>query len=224
MTPSPSCDRFFVDAIKAHPLSKAFEVIRPETDEPTQSEVDYFDEPGRWQLRPLDVRVLSDDGSGGGFYVVAALHVVPGQPAADCFLDVSFPERINDYAYFLQGDHLIHDYTHRFPGEIIPAIAMDCFGSYEMFYATGAPQIGIDVLKQGLAQCSRKQFIAQDLGYILRDEKRYREAAEMFELVVAEEAAPSYFTYGELPQLYAHLGDEKKQAKYSALYDRGTTQ
>ncbi len=92
-----------------------------------------------------------------------------------------------------------------------------------MFYATGAPQIGIDVLKRGLAQCSRKQFIAQDLGYILRDEKRYREAADMFELVVAEEV-PSYFTYGELAQLYAHLGDGEKHAKYSALYARGRTQ
>lgn len=222
MTSSSSGDAFFVDAIMANPRSKAFEVIRTDADEPTPPEGDsFFDEPARWRLRPLDVGVLSDDGSGGGFYIVAALHIVSDRPVADCFLDFSFPERINDYGYFIQGQRLISDYTHRFPGEIIPAIALDCFGSYETFYATLAPQIGIDVLKEGLAHCSRKQFIAQDLGYILRDEKRYREAAEMFELVVAEKEAPSCFTYAELAQLYAHLGDEKKQAKYAALYTRG---
>jgi hypothetical protein len=207
MTRPPSGDHLFVDAIKANPLSKAFEVIRPEVDGPAQSE----DEPGRWQLRALDLSVLSDDGSGGGFYIVAALQVVPERPVVDCFLDVSFPERINDYAYFIQGDRLIYGYTHRFPGEIIPAIAMDCFGNYEMFYARAAPEIGIDVLKRGLAQCSRKRFIAEDLGYILRDEKRYREAAEMFELVVRGSALVFHLrrtgTTVRAPRRYREAGE-----------------
>lgn len=136
----------------------------------------------------MNVAVLSDDGSGGGFYVVRAMQVLPDGQVIGCLMDVSVPERINDYAYFIDNGRLRYDYTHRYPGRIIPAIAFDCFGVYDLFYVKSAPQIGIDVLRRGLNACRRKRFIAQDLGYILRDEKRYREAAEMFELVVAEEA------------------------------------
>ena len=167
----------------------------------------------------MDVAVLSDDGSGGGFFVVRALQILPGGQIVHCLMDVSFPERINDYAYFVQNARLYYDYTHRFPGKTIPAIAFDCFGLYELFYAKAAPDVGIEVLRRGLAMCNRKRYIAQDLGYILRDEKRYREAAEMFELVVAEEVR-SHYTYGELKQLYRKLGDPARAAKYQALYDR----
>jgi hypothetical protein len=221
MTRPQSGHLCFVDAIKASPQSKAFQVLIPDADDAAQRDR-FFEQPAQWQLQPLDVAVLSDDGNGGGFYIAAALHVLPSGHLDACFLDVSFPERINDYAYFIRNDHLIHDYTFRFPGEVIPAIAFDCFGQYDMFYAKSAPEIGIDVLKRGLAVSKRKRFIAQDLGYILRDEKHWREAAEMFELVVAEEAPSysSYFMYYELAQLYEQLGDAERQAKYSVLCNR----
>lgn len=180
----------------------------------------YQAKPSIWRLQPMEVSVLSDDGSGGGFYVIRALQILPSGQTVHCLMDVSFPERINDYAYFVHNGRLRYNYTHKFPGKIIPAIAFDCFGLYELFHAETAPDIGIDALRRGLAVCPRKRFIAQDLGYILRDEKRYREAAEMFELVAAEEVS-SHYTYGELAQLYEKLGDVEREAKYRSLYDQG---
>jgi len=169
-----------------------------------------------WRLSPLNVAVLSDDGSGGGFYIVAALQVSRNGEVNHCYMDVSFPERINDYAYFVGGNQLDYGETRQYPGKIIPAIALDCFGRYDMFYVKAAPQIGVDVLTRGLALSTRKRYVAQDLGYIFRDEKRYREAAEMFELVVGEED-PSEFIFDELAQLYEKIGDVGRQAKYAAL-------
>ena len=178
----------FVEAIGANPLSKAFRVSRHRSDDPR-----------KWTLEPMDVPVLSDDGSGGGFFIVAALHVLPSGQIDPCFLDVSFPERINDYAYFVEGPRLVYGRTREYPGKIIPAIAFDCRGQYDTFYVETAPQIGIDILKNGLALAARKRYIARDLAYILRDEKHYQEAAEMFELVVIEEPGEaSSFTFDEL--------------------------
>ena len=132
-------------------------------------------------------------------------------------MDISLPERINDYAYFIDGDELRYDYPRRIGGEIIPAIAIDGFGVYELFYSKNAPELGIEVLKRGLAASKRKHFIAEDLGYIFRDEGRYQEAAEMFQLAADEEVS-SYFIYGELAQMYGKIGEVEKQKKYAELF------
>ena len=111
----------------------------------------------------MDVAVLSDDGSDGGFYIVAALQVLPDGAINHCYMDVSFPERINDYAYFIEEGQLHYGATLPMPREkIIPAIAFDCFSVYEMFfYVEAAPEIGIGVLKRrGLRLANRKQYIS----------------------------------------------------------------
>jgi uncharacterized protein HemY len=73
------------------------------------------------------------------------------------------------------------------------------------------------VLKRGLAASKRKHFIAEDLGYIFRDEGRYQEAAEMFQLAADEEVS-SYFIYGELAQMYVKIGNVEKQKKYAEQF------
>lgn len=197
----------FLKSIAASPHTKAFRVLHPHADEPQD-----------WQLEPLDVEVLSDDGQ-DGFYVIAAINVLPDARADKCYMDMTLPERINDYAYFIEATQLRYDRPYKFDGEIIPAIAIDCVGVYELFYSRTAPEIGIDVLKRGLAASKRKCYIAQDLAYILRDEKRYREAAEMFQLV-ADEEPPSYFVYAELADAYAKIGDRENYKKYADLFKR----
>ena len=199
----------FVDAVKAYSHVKLFEVASQGSGDPWE-----------WRLRPLDVEVLSDDDRGGGHYIVAALRVAADQAPIPCFMDMTLPERVNNHAFFIDGPNLTAIDPRRFRDRIIPATALDCFGQYETFYVESSPETGIRILKRGLEKCKRKRFIALDLAYIYRDEKRYREAAEMFELVVSEEA-PSVFIFDELAQLYKKLGDKEKQAKYQALGDRG---
>lgn len=148
-----------------------------------------------------------------------AFNVQPDGTFLDCYMDVNLPERISDYAFFVHGDSVRFGYHHEFPGQVIPAVAIDCFGVYELFYCRWAPEIGIKVLKQGLAIANRKRCIAQDLGYIFRDERRFQEAAQMFKLAV-EEGPSSYFIYGELAVAYAKLGDIENEKRYFAMFKR----
>ena len=60
-------------------------------------------------------------------------------------------------------------------------------------------------------------YIAEDLGYIFRDERRFREAAEMFKIAV-DEGPSSYFIYGELAGAYAELGDSANEHKYGVMF------
>jgi len=174
--------------------------------------------PRDWELKPLKTDVLSHTGS-DGCYVMKALNVLSDGSIRECYIDMNLPERISDYAYFLGKRSLRFGYHHQFPGEIIPAAALECFGVYELFYSRRRPEVGIDVLRRGLAIAKRKGYIAEDLGYILRDEQRFREAAEMFKIAV-EETPSSYFIYGELAGAYAELGDAENEQKYLALFKR----
>ena len=197
----------FIDAIADNPDVMFFRVIESSAELPRD-----------WKLEPLPTDLLSDTGA-DGLHVMKALNVLPDGTTCDCYMDINLPERISDYAYFHKNGSLRFGYHHEFPGEIIPAAAVDCFGVYELFYSRRRPELGIDVLRRGLAAAKRKQCIAQDLGYILRDERRFQEAAEMFKIAV-EEGPSSYFIYGELAGAYAELGDAANERKYMAMFIR----
>jgi hypothetical protein len=54
----------------------------------------------------------------------------------------------------------------------------------EIYYLKSNPEIGINILKEGLKQSKEKWFYALELAEILRDEKKYSEAISFFEVVV----------------------------------------
>ena len=100
---------------------------------------------------------------------------------------------------------------------IIPSIASECFGDYELYYSKENSQIGIDILKSGLTIATNKNVVAEDLGYILRDEGRIEEAIEAFK--ISEENGPSSeYTFWELAGLYEQLGQTDKQKEYKQKY------
>lgn len=195
----------FVDAITARPEVKFFRVLDSEAKHPRD-----------WPLEPLQTDLLSD-AEADGYHVMRALNILPDGAICECYIDMNLPERISDYAFFLENGSIRFGYHHEFPGEILPAVALDCFGVYELFYSRKRPQLGIDILKQGLAIAKRKHYIAEDLGYIFRDEGRFQEAAEMFKIAV-EEGPSSYFIYGELAGAYAEMGDAANEKKYLAMF------
>jgi hypothetical protein len=197
-----------IETITLHPTVNAFRRLKANGDDPRLWE--YTAEFG-------DVVTEADE---DGFYILGAMNIRSTTDVRRCYLDVSMPERINDYAYVFDGGELRYDYPHKLVGEFIPAIAIDGFGLYELFYSKIAPELGIDILRRGLAASKRKRFIAQDLGYILRDEGRDAEAADMFQ-IAADEEISSYFIYGELADLYRKLGQTDKHRKYAALFERG---
>ena len=170
-----------------------------------------------WTIEPTDLALIPNE---QGYFIVAAKHVYTDN-AIDCFIDMTTTERITDYVFTIHDDkivgELLYDYSRKHQNSIIPAIASDCFGIYELYYAKENPQIGIDILTDGLAKSLTKNVVAEDLAYILRDENRIEEAIEAF--LISEQNKPSSeYIYLELSQLYGQLGQFDKQLEYERKY------
>lgn len=166
------------EALKTYPEFRIFRVDNSESDEK-----------GEWDAQPIDAAVLSEE---DGFFIVKAKNILPDGAVRDCYIDISLPERVSDYAYRIRDGSLEVKYRHEFEGELVCAVPIIAFGVYELFYSKARPDIGIEILKNGLKSSPQKAAIAEDLGYILRDERRFDEAAQAFELAV-QEGPSSYF-------------------------------
>ncbi|MDX2304212.1 MAG: hypothetical protein NW226_15520 [Microscillaceae bacterium] len=100
---------------------------------------------------------------------------------------------------------------------IIPTVASDCFGDYELFYAKENPQIGVDILRDRQPKAINKNVVAEDLGSILRDENRIEEAIEAF--IISEQTGPSSeYVYFELSRLYRDIGQTDNELKYKQKF------
>lgn len=170
-----------------------------------------------WTIESTDLELIPNE---DGYFIVAAKQVYDDK-TIDCFIDMTTTERITDHVFRLIDSKVIgelfYDYSRKYQNSIIPAIASDCFGIYELYYAKENPQVGIDILRNGLTKSLTKNVIAEDLGYILRDEKRINEAIEAF--LISEQNVPSSaYIYLELSQLYRQVGQIDKQLEYENKY------
>jgi tetratricopeptide (TPR) repeat protein len=195
-----------VDALTQHPDVAIFAVVDSDADDKA-----------RWNVEPIDANILTESDE-RDFFLVKAKNILPDGSVVDCHIDICLPERISDYAYFLRSGRVDVRYHHECDGEIICAVPIDCFGVYDLFYSKAAPDVGIEILKHGLAASPHKTFIAEDLGYILRDEGRFAEAAEMFQIAVDAEPS-SYFIYGELASCYDEIGQPDKANQYRFMFE-----
>jgi len=167
-----------------------------------------------WTIEPTALQFIPEEGN---YYFVKAVQVFTHQTTA-CYIGIMTPERIAEIVIKKNiTGQTVAESIHYQPQTVIPAIASDCFGNYELFYAKENPQVGIDILREGLAKSIDKNVIAEDLGYILRDEGRIEEAIEAF--TISEETGPSSeFVYLELAGLYETLGQVEKQIEYKQKY------
>ena len=167
-----------------------------------------------WTVDPTDYELIPEEEN---YYFVKA-YEVSQNGKTDCYIGVMTPERIAEVVIKQNSNgqteiESIYDQEK----SIIPAIASDCFGDYELFYSKENPQLGIDILKSAITKATNKNVVAEDLGYILRDEGRVKEAIEAFK--ISEENGPSSeYTFLELAGLYEQLGQLDKQTEYRQKY------
>lgn len=181
--------------------------------------IDYEDDNElNWLIKPTKFNLIPEE---EGYYIVRALEVNE-EESKNCFIDVHIPERISEIV--IRQDHRQDTFVESIydsENSVIPAVASEAYGEYDLYYAQENPEVGLDILKKGFEIAENKSVIAEDLGYILRDENRLEEAVEAFK--TAEKLGPNNeYVYLELSYLYADLGNEElEQAYYQKYKDNG---
>lgn len=166
-----------------------------------------------WEVEPMNQDLIPNE---EGIYFVAAKQVYTDK-TVDCFFGVMTPERIAETVIKLVDDKVSAESIYDQKTAVIPAIASKCFGDYNLYYAKENPKIGIEVLRTALAIHPTVATIAEDLGYILRDENRFEEALEAFHHA-EKVGASSEYVYLELSRLYKQLGNTDKEGEYEKLF------
>ena len=201
--------------------SSAYQVI---------GEIDDWDNFQDWDLQPLSGPTLAPEDVQGpfqGVFIVTARLIIAEGCSQPCYLDVVLPERIVDHHYLQTAGKVSRGKGSRTPnGTIIPSIGIESPGVYKLYYAKEDPSAGVSVLNKALQQSRRKQDIAYDLGLLLRDEKKYEEAAAAFSEFLHEnpDEGIADVVYKERSKMYAALGQLDKAAedknKYKAVFER----
>lgn len=146
--------------------------------------------------------------------IVRAKMIDSNKNVSDCFVNISLPERMVDFVIYKTENRLEYKQTFELDDtDIIPAIASEAYGVYELYYSKINPDIGIEILKSGLSVANNPSVIAEDLGYILRDENRHKEALEAF-LISEKHDVSSDYIYKEIQDLYLILDDRDKAREY----------
>lgn len=166
-----------------------------------------------WRLDPVASELLSaDDAPDDGLFIVQAISIDEDRRIDFCYMDISLPERLPDCVYLRKDDHLEQVKIWEANFEAIPAVPLDFTGDYQLYYSRYNPEVGIRILESGLKNLEFKGNLAQDLGYILRDEKRFQEAVDAF--TTAIECFPNdYLLLVEKAQLLDNLGDSGQSGK-----------
>lgn len=181
--------------------------------------IDYEDDNElNWLIKPTKFKLIPEE---EGHYIVRALEVTE-QETKNCFIDVQVPERVAEIV--IKQDKRQDTFVESIydsENSVIASVASEVFGDYELYYADENPEVGLEVLRKGFELAENKNIVAEDLGYLLREEDRIEEAIEAFK--TAEKLGPSTeYVYLELSELYADLGDEQlEQEYYQKFKDNG---
>jgi len=184
--------------------SKIFEVVDSDL------AGDYHD----WNLVSLEGQTLAKEntlsGLADGYFVLEGLLVHVDGSVEQAYVDVVLPERNIGSHFLLRNQEIVRGLGTLIPNaQVIPAVAIEKFGVYDQYYVKGHAEVGMKVLRDGLAVAKSKGPIALDLAYILRDEKRYAESTEAFTLAIDQGEGVDYFCYSERAKLFTKLNNHE---------------
>jgi len=189
------------DVVSKHTEIFLFKVVKENSDSPLD-----------WKIKAMPDKLIPDAEI---HCIVRAKMIDSIKNVSDCFLNISLPERIVDFVIYPTDKGLEYRQTYEMTDiDVIPIIASEAYGIYELYYSKNNPDIGIEILRQGLSLSTDPSVIAEDLAYILRDEMRYDEALEAF-LISEEYGVSSDFIYEEIKDLYSKLNNKEKVDEYN---------
>jgi tetratricopeptide (TPR) repeat protein len=170
-----------------------------------------------WIIEPTSLELIPDDEN--EYYVRAKQ--VSETSVSECFLGIETPSRVSESVLKLtgNGEVIVESIVYQ-RDSIIPVIAAECTGDYQMFYSFEDPRIGLEILATGLAKATNKEAPAEDLGYIFKDEERFEEAIEAFK-ICEQAGSTNVFIYKELAEIYKQLGQPDQQAYYQNKFIEG---
>jgi tetratricopeptide (TPR) repeat protein len=170
-----------------------------------------------WTIEPTSLELIPNDEN--NYYVRGKQ--VSETSVTGCFIGIETPYRIAESVLKLttNGEVIVESIVYQ-RDSIIPVIAAECTGDYQLFYSFEDPKIGLEILTTGLAKATNKIAPAEDLGYIFKDEERLEEAIEAFK-ICEEAGSDNVFIYKELSEIYKQLGQADQQLYYQNKFIEG---
>lgn len=151
------------------------------------------------------------------WYYIIPWKLLENNEIKDCYIDLMMLERISDKVFLFNKDGFLEEFDlYKINGQAIPAVVCETYGDYDLYYMKNKPEIGINILREWLEKVTKNKYVvANDLGYILRDEKRYDEAIEAFKISEEEEPGNLWFElFYCLQQAWKHEEAATLERKY----------
>ena len=180
---------------------------------------EYFDRPEDfrdWEVLPLHGPTLAAEDVEGvfqGLFIIEGQFISSNAPPQRCYIDLVLPERIAEHHFWNVNGQIDRRHGLRLQGgTIIPTIGIEALGVYKLYFAKEDPSAGINVLKTGMDQARNRSYLAYDLAFLLRDQKRLEEAIDALTIFLTEYSAPhlANILYNERSRMYAALGQLAK--------------
>ena len=176
---------------------------------------DDYDNELNWTIEPTKYELIP---AKEDHYFVKAVEVYENG-TLECYIEIKTPERAIGHVVKkdANGQPYVGNIYHQ-KHTIIPAIACDFPGFYDIYSAKENPQVGINILRNDLKKATNKSAVAEELGYLLIDEERIDEAIEA--LKISEENTPTTrYAFLELSKLYSKKGEIEKSTEYADKFN-----
>ncbi|EHO09282.1 hypothetical protein HMPREF9714_01960 [Myroides odoratimimus CCUG 12901] len=131
-----------------------------------------------WEVEATQYSVLPDEE--GNFFVKGL--EISNTGISEVYVGITLPERISEIGLIKNTLEQIEVLENMFSSQFLPLVACESYGNYELYYVHTNPKIGIEVLEEGLQQSNHYGAIAEDLGYIYRDEQCIHQAIKLLRL------------------------------------------
>lgn len=99
----------------------------------------------QWVITPTEFKLIPNI---EGHFLVTADIIDQDENVTKGFINLITPERVADYVIYDLNNPKFSGVYELKNKDIIPSVASDCFGTYELYYSKNNPEIGLDILRE----------------------------------------------------------------------------